>query len=301
MDSRPEHTATPVIAVLGGTGRFGASFIQVFLDEGLRVRILARSPQKVAKRFAQARVVHGSMLHLPDVTSILRGASAAFLITPVGSNDDVRIELEAARIAIAAAKATRLPHLIYLSLIQPTRPTGVPMLDVKGRIEAMALAAGVPFSSLRTGCYMDTWLTFFPRWMKLGLYLFPITSGRRFSFTSQRDVARAAVLLIRQTKVLHGVMDIVDPHPYTMQEVVDFYKAASGRRLTPVGRWLLPVLKLLKPALFRWLYPTGASRVSLFSYFNDNDWVGDPRRLADVLPGLRITSLAAHLKSYPPS
>jgi uncharacterized protein YbjT (DUF2867 family) len=91
------------------------------------------------------------MMNVTDLKAALHGVAAAFLMTPVGGNDDVQIELRAARCAIEAARHLRLPHLIYLSLSKPPRPTGVPMLDVKRQIEEMVLASGVPFSSLRTG------------------------------------------------------------------------------------------------------------------------------------------------------
>jgi uncharacterized protein YbjT (DUF2867 family) len=291
-----ENPNRTVIAVLGGSGRFGGPFIREFLDQGLTVRVLARSPGRVSGRFPRATVVRGNMMHLPDVIHIFRGAAAALLITPLGGNDDIRIELKTARNAVAAAAAIRLPHLIHLSLIQPPRPTGVPMLDVKGRIETLIKSAGIPYSSLRTGCYMDIWLAFFPIFMKLGFYLFPIATGHRFSFTAQRDVARAAALLIRRNKVLNGSLDVIDPRARTLGEVIDLYEAVTGRRLRPLGRWLLPILKLLKPAIFRWLFPTGASRVSLFNFFNENDWVGDPHDLWKLLPDFQATSMDDHIR-----
>ena len=106
------------MAVLGGTGRFGTPYIHTFLDHGLNVRVLARSPGKVIKRFPDADVLHGNMMNAPDVKRAFDGVAAAFLITPVGGNDDAQIELSAARSVITAAKAARLPHLIYLSLVQ---------------------------------------------------------------------------------------------------------------------------------------------------------------------------------------
>lgn len=296
---RSQSNHRPSIAVLGGTGRFGRPYIQEFLDQGLTVWILARSPKKVAKRFPQAHVLRGNMMNSSDVTRIFTGVSSAFLITPVGGNDETRIEIEAARTAIAAAKTAQLPHLIFLSLVQPPQPTGVPLLDVKGQIDIMILSSGVPFSSLRTGCYMDIWLAFFPLCMKLGLYLFPIVSGRQFSFTSQRDVARVAVLLMRSNKVLNGPVDVIEPRARTLQDVVNLYKSVTGRKLRPLGRWLLPVLKLLKPTVFRWLFPSGASRVSLFSYFNENDWVGNPHQLSELLPEFQVISMRNHLLGWP--
>ena len=190
----------------------------------------------------------------------------------------------------------RLALSIHLSLLQPLRITGVPLLDVKGRIEAEIRSAGIPFSSLRTGCYMDIWLDFLPIFMKLGLYLLPIATEHRFSFTSQRDVARAAALLIRRKKALNGPMDVIDPRARTLQEVVDLYQSVTGRRLRPLGRWLLPVLKALKPTLFRWIYPSGASRVSLFGYFNENDWMGDTHDLSRLAPDFQPTSMEEHIR-----
>lgn len=285
------------IAVLGGTGRFGAPYIHTFMDYGLNVRVLARSPDMVLKRFPSADVLHGNMMNVSDVKKTLDKVAAAFLITPVGGNDDTQIELKAARCAIKAARAVKLPHLIYLSLIQPPRPTGVPMLEVKGQIESMLMASGVPFSSLRTGCYMNTWLSFFPVFMKLGIYLMPIGPRHKFSFTSQQDVARVAVSLIRQHKVLKGAIDVIESRARALIDVVDLYHAVARRNLIPVGRWLLPVLTLLRPVLFRWIYPTGASRVRLFNYFNENNWIGNARQLAEVLPEFRVTSMRDHLRA----
>lgn len=285
----------PIVAVLGGTGPFGAPYVDEFIDQGLTVRVLARSPQTAAGRFPGAEVRRGSQLCVAHVKDIMNGASAAFLITPVGGNDDVGIELAAARRTIRAAQATRLPHLIYLSLIQPTPATGVPMLDVKRRIEEMARAGGLPFSSLRTGCYMDTWLGFFPRCMRLGIYPMPIGPGHRFSFTAQRDAARIAVSLILSGKIIDGAIDVVDPRPRSVGDVVDLYRSIARRRLIPAGRWLLPVLILLRPTLFRWLYPRGASRVALFDYLSGNDWIGDCGPLTAALPGFKVTTMEDYL------
>ncbi len=284
------------IAVLGGTGRFGGPYIDEFLHQGLQVRILARSPKQIVNRFAGAEVLRGSMLDVSDVKRALAGMSAAFLITPVGGNDETEIELRATHAALSAAKATRLPHLIYLSLLQHAHPTGVPLLDVKGRIEHLIHASGVPWSSLRTGCYMNAWLAFFPVWMKMGIYLFPIRSRHQFSFTYQPDVARAAAMLIRQNRVLNGSVDVIEPRTRTLQDVVELYKRFSGRNLKPLGRWVLPVLRILKPLFLSWFYPEGASRVPLFCYFNKNDWKGNAHQIAGALPGFQVTSMEAYLQ-----
>jgi nucleoside-diphosphate-sugar epimerase len=70
---------------------------------------------------------------------------------------------------------------------------------------------------------MDTWLSFFPIFMKLGLYLMPIGRSHQFNFTHQQDVARVAVALIRQAKVLNGTIDVIEPQAHSLMDVVDIY------------------------------------------------------------------------------
>lgn len=297
MSSRGKTDQQPAIAVLGGTGRFGEPYIREFLRLGLNVRILARAPERVGNRFPRAHVHRGTMLNPSNVKRVMAGTAAAFLITPVGGNDDTRIELTAAKAAIAGAQAARLPHLILLSLLQQPRPTGVPVLDVKGEIEALIQAGGIPWSSLRTGCYMDAWLEFFPLFMKLGLYLFPIQSRHRFSFTAQQDVARIAARLIAENRVLNGPLDVIDPRARTLRDVADLYEHHAGHHLMLMGRWVLPLLTILKPVFFRWAYPRDASRIRLFNYFNRNTWVGDANQLSTIMQGFHATTLEAHLQS----
>ena len=148
---------------------------------------------------------------------------------------------------------------------------------------------------MRTGCYMDTWLGFFPMFIKLGLYLMPIGPYHKFNFTAQQDVARVAVSLIQQNKILNHAIDVIEPQAHSLKDVVNLYQAATGRNLIPMGSWLLPVLILLRPVVFRWLYPTGASRVRLFNYFNSNDWIGNADQLAEVFPEFEVTSVRDYL------
>ena len=297
MGSCSNQSLHHTITVLGGTGRFGAPYVRTFLNQGLSVRILARSPDKVIKRFPQADVRSGSMMRVSDVKKALMGSAAAFLITPVGGNDDAGLELKAAHCAIKAASAVQLPHLIFLSLIQPAYPTGIPMLDVKKQIEERLMESGLPFSSLRTGCYMGIWLSFFPMFMKKGLYLMPIGAGRRFSFTCQEDVAHVAVLLVRQKKVLNDALDIIDSQAFSVTDVVSLYRAVTRRKLIPLGHWLLPVLSFLRPFFFQWIYPAGASRIRLFNYLNKNNWVGNYGPLTRIFPEFCATSMRNYLQT----
>jgi uncharacterized protein YbjT (DUF2867 family) len=296
MNTKHQSTDTHTIAVLGGTGHVGIPYISEFLAQCLKVRVLARSPERVAGRFSEAEVMRGSMMDADDVREALEGADGAFLITPIGGNDDADLELRAARAAITAAQDARLPHLVFSSVIQPNGTTGIPLLDVKLEIEGLLEESGLPWSSLRTGCYMEDWLEFSPSLLKRGIFFFPISPMHHLSFTSQRDVSRVAVELLRQNRVLYGSLDVIEPVTRTLNEVARLYGEHLGRKVVHAGGSLLPLMKVLRPVVFRWLKPVLASKVRLAGYFDTHDWVGDPSRLAAALPRFRVTSLERYLE-----
>lgn len=296
MINKQRRTDTHTIVVLGGTGHVGIPYIGEFLAQGMKVRVLARSPERIKGRFPEAEVIRGSMMDADDVREALEGADGAFLITPIGGNDDADIELRAARAAITAAQAARLPHLIFSSVIQSNGSTGIPLLDVKLEIEELLEESDLPWSALRTGCYMEDWLQFSPSLLKRGIFFFPIRPTHKLSFTSQRDVARVAVELLRQHRVLYGSLDVIEPVTRTLNEVAGLYGEHFGRKVVHAGGSLLPLMKVFRPVVLRWLNPVLSSKVRLAGYFDTHDWVGDPSRLAAALPGFRVTSLKRYLE-----
>ena len=296
MNIKHNRQDTLTIAVLGGTGHVGIPYISEFLAQGLKVRVLARSPERVVCRFAKVQVIHGSMMDAEDVREALEGADGGFLITPIGGNDDAEIELRAARAAITAAQDVQLPHLIFSSVIQPNGPSGIPLLDVKLAIERLLKESGIPWSALRTGCYMEDWLEFSPSLLNRGIFFFPISPTHHFSFTSQRDVSRVAIALLRQHRVLYGSLDVIEPVSRTLSEVARIYSEYLGRKVVHAGGSLLPLMKSLCPVLFRFLNPVLASKVRLAGYFDTHDWFGDPSQLAAAMPGFRVTSMESYLE-----
>jgi len=296
MITKYQRQGTHTITVLGGTGHVGIPYISEFLAQGLKVRALARSPQRIAERFPEAEVIRGSMMDVEAVREALEGADEAFLITPIGGNDDAGIELRAARASITAAKDARLPHLIFCSVIQPNATSSIPLLDAKLAIEGLLEESGLPWSALRTGCYMEDWLEFSPTLLKRGIFFFPISPTHHLSFTSQRDVSRVAVELLRQHRVLYGSLDVIEPVTRTLNEVARLYGEQLGRKVVHAGDFLLPLMKVLRPVVFRWLKPVLASKVRLATYFDAHDWCGDPSQLATTLPGFPVTSMESYLE-----
>jgi putative NADH-flavin reductase len=62
------------VLVFGGTGQTGQHFVRLALEDGFRVRALARNPAKFAMTDPSLEVVLGSITDIPDLDALVAGA-----------------------------------------------------------------------------------------------------------------------------------------------------------------------------------------------------------------------------------
>jgi uncharacterized protein YbjT (DUF2867 family) len=286
----------PLVVALGCSGPIAKPVIQGLLDEGVRVRILARSPTSVRARFAGAEVVQGSMSDRSAVSQVLSGADAAFLMTPMGMCNDPSSEVEIAKQTIAGATDAGLKHLVYTSVLHADQPSGVGILQAKYIIEGLIREAGLPHSILRCGSYMED--VFDPRLPLLnrGRFLFPIDPQQRFSYTSQSDIPRfIARELLHRGITLNRPIDFVSPRHHTIHEVEQLLSAAAGFpvRCTPK----MPVFYLFYALLpyFRLRRHRFSSVIPLMQHFDSHGYWSDSSELETGFPQFAMTSLGDHL------
>ncbi|SRR6056297_286445 len=243
------------IAAIGCSGPVARHFVEGLLEEGASVRVLARSPESVEHRLPGADVMAGSMKNCSDVERVVAGVDAAFLVTPMGMNNDPALEIEAARFALQGMRQGKLKHLVYTSCLGVDCECGVGILDAKYHIERMIKESEIPHSILRCGTYMED--LFDPRLhlLRKGKFLYPLNKSRRFNFTSQRDVARFIVQeLVAEGRVLNAAKDFVTGETYSIADIEILLSRAAGFeiRATPrfpafhVYRALLPLFRLRK-------------------------------------------------------
>ncbi|MBN1265768.1 MAG: NmrA family NAD(P)-binding protein [Anaerolineales bacterium] len=286
-----------IITILGGTGHIGKVFIDTFIQHGLTVRILARNPELLEARYPDCEILRGSMLNKEDVSTCMQGSRAAFLITPIGGNNDFSIELEAARTAAFSAKKTGLPHLIFSSVLQKEKPTGIPLLDSKRIIETLLAESDIPWSSLRAGFYMEDVLNLAPVFLKAGVFFFPLSTRHAYSFTTQKDQARAAVELLKKHGPLNDAVDVIEPEPRSMKDIARLFSESIGKKVRPSGAqpWMT-MLKLALPIMSK-TNPVMVSKTGMLEYFNQADFIGNTGALLSILPDFTITSMESFIRS----
>ena len=112
-----ESVDQPTILVTGGTGYIGGLLIARLEKQGVKLRCLARNPDKLRSRLqATAEVVPGDILDPLSLNRALQGVHTAYYLVHLmsGSKDFEREDRRATLNFARAAKQVRVRRIIYL-------------------------------------------------------------------------------------------------------------------------------------------------------------------------------------------
>lgn len=289
------------LAAIGCSSEVGEIFVEGFLKRGIKLRILARNPEDILKHHPAADVIKGSMMKPADVTGVMEGADAAFVITPMSPRNGISLEVAAMKSVIAGAQKAKLEHFIYTSVLGADKLRGVGILDAKVETERLLKQSGLPYSILRCGTYMED--VFDPRLELLnkGKFLFPVTKDRRFTYTCQRDVPRFAVdELLAKDRILNRPINFVSSGTYALREVEALLSKTSGIQIKAPNKF--PTFYLFRALLpiFNLSGHRFSSVVPLIQYFDKHGYVDGEIAVGDLFPEFHMTTLAEHFQNLWP-
>ncbi|QND13661.1 NmrA/HSCARG family protein [Rhizobium leguminosarum bv. trifolii] len=145
------------VLVTGATGQQGGAVVRALIARGHRVKALSRNPDSdSAKRLAAAgvEVVAGN---LDDGASVAKAASGVDTMFLMGNSYETGVEAETRQgIAAAdAAKAAGIGHLIYSSVADADKKTGIPHFDSKYLVEKHIAGLGIPYTISAPVAFME--------------------------------------------------------------------------------------------------------------------------------------------------
>src|SRR5450631_1091890 len=157
------------VVVTGSTGKQGGAVARGLLERGHKVRAITRDPNSSqAKSLANAgaTLVSSSLEDTAAITKALEGATSFFaMTTPFGGTDG---EIRQGVAAADAAKATGV-HLVFTSVGNANRATGVPHFDSKYEVEKHIFKVGVLATILAPVAFMEN-LNFIKDQLAKGVY-----------------------------------------------------------------------------------------------------------------------------------
>ena len=229
------------IAVVGATGQQGGSVVDALLAAGHSVRGITRNLSGSGASALKERgveVVQGEATNGEQMQAALTGVDGAFLVT---TPFEAGIEAETQQgVSFAdAAKAVNLPHLVFSSVSDADRSTGIPHFDSKYVVEEHIRSLGIPSTIIAPAFFYENMMApFVLPGLQNGSLAQAIPAGTKLQAISVRTIGRFAAHVLSQRDVFIGKRINLAGDSLTGTEYAQAIGAASGR---DIGYVELPI------------------------------------------------------------
>jgi uncharacterized protein YbjT (DUF2867 family) len=210
------------ILVTGGTGQQGGAAIPRLKDQGHRVRVMTRDPQKAkGLKGPDVEVVQGDFGKRESLLAALDGVDGVFLMgTPFEGGPEAEIAAGKAMIDACAEKETG--HVVYSSVCCADKRTGIPHFESKHQVEEHLKGCGLSYTILRPVWFMEN---FASEWyrpsIEKGVLSMPLRADRPLQMVSVADIGRiVAEVLTKPMKFLSKEIDLA-AQQLTMTQVAE--------------------------------------------------------------------------------
>jgi uncharacterized protein YbjT (DUF2867 family) len=266
------------ILVTGATGTQGGAVARQLIKKGHRVRGLTRkvdSPAAQALAALGVELAQGDLEDRASVDRALAGMQAMFSVaTPYerGPESETRQSILAADAAADAGA-----WLVYSSVANANRRTGVAHFDSKGAVEEHIRARGIEAAIVAPVYFMEN--AFFGlAQLRQGVYGSPLAPTRRLLQVAVSDIAGAAVAALENRARYAGKRFDLAGDELSGEEVVAVLSKVTGR---PLSYYQVP-MEMIRGAMgedsvkmYEWFAKTGysADRAALRRDFPEVPWL----------------------------
>jgi uncharacterized protein YbjT (DUF2867 family) len=204
--------------VLGASGHVGRIVAERLLDAGRRVRVVARSAERLAPLVKRgAEVAAGSVEDAAFLRRAMEGARAAFVMLPPYLGPGVRERQDRVAAAIGdALQAARVGHSVTLSSVGADRPSGSgPIAGLHVLEQRLDRIAGLSPLHLRPGYFFENHLGSIGMIKTMGIVGSAMRADLKMSQIAAQDIGEVAGRRMaaldwsgRQLQELHGERDL---------------------------------------------------------------------------------------------
>jgi uncharacterized protein YbjT (DUF2867 family) len=287
------HNEQPIF-VAGGSGYVGGRLVPRLLEDGYRVRALARSPEKLRSRrwgtHPQLEVVQGDVLDYPCLVQALEGCRAAYYLVHSMNpevDDFSHTDRTAAMHMTRAAAAANLKQIIYLGGLGEQGSGLSHHLQSRGEVGQVLQLGPVPVTILRAAMIIGSGSASFEilRYLvdRLPVILTPRWVDTPCQPIGIRNVLHYLIGCLDCQETLGETFDIGQPEILNYHRLIEIYAEEAGLR----KRLIIP-LPFVTPRLSAYAIhlttPIPAALARPLTEGLKNPVICHDNRIAELLP-----------------
>jgi len=215
--------------VIGGTGMVGSMVVAGLLKQGVNVRVMSHSPDKLKKLPTGVEGYRADLDDPDTLPAAFDGIDSVFLLNTVGLN-----ETNEGLSAVSAAKAARVKKIVYMSVSMPARSETIPHFRSKLPVEKAVRDSGIAYTILRPNNFFqnDLWLK--SAIMQYSVYPQPI-GKKGLNRVDVRDIADCAINALMKSGHEGQTYEVHGPDALTGEGVAGIYTKHLGREVRYSG------------------------------------------------------------------
>jgi uncharacterized protein YbjT (DUF2867 family) len=273
--------------VTGATGKQGGAVARLLLDHGHAVRAVTRnpsSPAATALTHAGVEVVMGDLADRDAMNRAVRGMDAVYsMATPFEAGTAAETKQ-----GTTTADATRDAgaFLLYSSVGDANRQTGIPHFDSKYAVEQHIHAIGVRATIIGPAYFMEN-VAYLQAQMRNNVYPTPLTPDRKLAQVSLPDIAAVSVTVLENSSRYTGKRFDISGDEVSANDTIRILSDITGRTFT---HYQLP-MEMVRNTM-------GEDGALMFEYFERTGYHVDRDELAREFPDVRWTSFESWARAF---
>jgi len=219
--------------VLGANGRAGGQTAQALVELGKPIRVVLRRPEQAESwRKLGAEVAIGNIEDTSSLADALKGASAAFILSPPPeSGNPYRRAEETGRALARSVRQAGLPKIVALSSIGAQHTTGIGVIAMLNILERHLDRIAPSTTFLRPGYFIDTWGEVAQPAIADGVLPSFLEPSQKIPMVSTIDVGRTAARLLTDDFRGRRIVELSGPQDWSANDVAKAFGTVLGRRV----------------------------------------------------------------------
>jgi uncharacterized protein YbjT (DUF2867 family) len=257
--------------VIGGTGRVGSMVTAGLLKQGVMVRVMSHSPDKLKKLPAGVEGYRADLDDPDTLPEAFAGVDSVFLLNAVGPN-----ETNEGLSAVSAAKAAKVGKIVYMSVVMPVVGSErIPHFRSKLPVEKAVRESGIACTILRPNNFFQNDLRLKDAIMRYGVYPQPI-GKMGLNRVDVRDIADCAINALLRSGYENGTYEVHGPDILTGEGIAGIYTKHLGQEVRYGGDDIDAWAERSKGALPEFLI---ADMRIMYRFFQDNGMIASKEDL----------------------
>jgi uncharacterized protein YbjT (DUF2867 family) len=250
--------------VIGGTGMVGSTVVTGLLKQGVIVRVMSHSPDKLKKLPTGVEGYRADLDDPDTLPAAFDGIDSVFLLNTVGPN-----ETNEGLAAVTAAKAAKVKKIVYMSVSMPEGSEKIPHFRSKLPVEKAIKESGIAYTILRPNNFFqnDLWLK--SAIMQYSIYPQPI-GKKGLNRVDVRDIADCAINALTKSGYEGKTYEVHGPDTLTGEGIAKIYSKHLGREIRYSGEDLGAWAEKSKGVMPEFLI---ADMRIMYQFFQDNGMI----------------------------